>query len=85
MKGRCQNFKSVFGLFKYKYLRPAASAGLVGLTSKICQTFSFAPSNEQNLIEIPKRPCPPQSVLGVIRTSRTYNKMVKYTQNSMYR
>ena len=71
-------------LFKYKYLRPAASAGLVGLTSKICHTFSFAPSNEQNLIEIPKRPCPPQSVLGVIRTSRTYYKMIKYTQYSMY-
>ena len=40
----------------FTYLRPAASAGLVGFTSKMCHTFSFAPSNEQNLIEIPNNP-----------------------------
>ena len=55
-----------------KYLNPAASAGLVGFTSRICQTFSFAPSKEQNRIEIPNNPCPPHKVLGVISTSRTY-------------
>ena len=47
--------------------------------TKMCQTFSFAPSKEQNLIDTPKRPWPPHKVLGVMKTSRIVWLLLEYT------
>ncbi len=55
---------------------------LVGWTSKMCQTFSLAPSNEQNRIEIPNRPWPPHNVLGVMKISRTWKYIFKFFINT---
>ena len=39
------------------------------LLTSTCQTFSFAPSNEQNRMLTPSNPWPPHRLLGVILAS----------------
>jgi hypothetical protein len=49
------------------------------ITSRMCQTFSLAPSKEQKRMETPRSPCPPHRVLGVMNTSRTVWLLLLYT------
>lgn len=44
-----------------------------------CQTFSFAPSNEQNRILTPNKPCPPHVMLGTIFVRLTDCVLLLYT------
>jgi hypothetical protein len=44
---------------------------ILSVLTNMCHTFSLAPSKEQKRMLTPKRPWPPQVVLGIIVTSRT--------------
>lgn len=44
-----------------------------------CQTFSLAPSNEQNRILTPNKPCPPHVILGTIFVRLTDCVLLLYT------
>ena len=72
----------------------ASSPVYLGETSRMCHTFSFAPSKEQNRMETPRSPCPPHRVLekgsdwkiskldnylGVMKTSLTVWLLLLYT------
>lgn len=47
--------------------------------TNICQTFSLAPSNEQNRMETPSRPWPPHRLDGTILTMRMVWVLLLYT------
>ena len=49
------------------------------ILTNTCQTFSLAPSNEQNLMLTPSNPWPPQWLFGVNVTSLTMRDLLLYT------